>query len=110
MNDLDRMNEILSKKLSEIHLLPRGQTLSGVVVSNRAKNTVVVLREIVRKIPKYNRYMRSRSKIHAHVPDGVSIQQGDVVEIRETRKISKTKSWIVTKILKRGEIREITQS
>lgn len=110
MNDLAKTNEIISEKLKKIHLLPRGQTLSGVVISNKAKNTVVVLREIVRKIPKYNRYMRSRSKIHAHVPDGIDIRLGDVVEIRETRKISKTKSWAVTKILKRGEIYESTQS
>ncbi|MEM0356665.1 MAG: 30S ribosomal protein S17 [Candidatus Anstonellales archaeon] len=110
MDDLENVNRLIGQKLRELNLLPRGQTLTGVVVSNRAKNTITILREIVRKIPKYNRYMRSRSKIHAHVPSGIEVNIGDIVEVQETRKISKTKSWVVTRILKRGGIYESVES
>lgn len=110
MDDLKDINNLIIKKLSEERLLPRGQRLVGNVISNKAKNTVVVLREVIRKIPKYNRYMRSKSKIHAHVPNGIDIKVGDIVEIAETRKISKTKSWVVNKILKRGVAYESSES
>ncbi len=103
MNDLEIINNTILDKLKQERLLPRGQRLVGIVISNKAKNTVVVAREVIRKLPKYNRYMRSKSKIHVHVPNGIELKIGDTIEIAETRKISKTKSWVVNKILKRGE-------
>ncbi|MFN3910194.1 MAG: 30S ribosomal protein S17 [Candidatus Anstonellaceae archaeon] len=81
----------------------RGLITSGVVVSAKAKKTVIVQRDLVSYIPKYQRYARKISKIAAHNPEHINAQEGDVVEIAECRKISKTKAWIVTKILKKGE-------
>ncbi|MEM3361855.1 MAG: 30S ribosomal protein S17 [Candidatus Anstonellaceae archaeon] len=80
----------------------RGLILSGVVVSDKAKKTVIVQRDLVSYIPKYQRYARKISKIAAHNPENINAQVGDVVQIAECRKISKTKAWIVTKILKKG--------
>jgi len=80
----------------------RGAVLEGTVVKDRGKKTVVVQRDLVRFVPKYERYLRSRSKIPAHNPDEIGAKNGDVVQIEECRRISKTKSWIVTKIVKKA--------
>lgn len=81
----------------------RGSIIQGVVVSDRSKRTVVVQRDLVTYVPKYKRYARKISKISAHNPDEIGAKMGDVVEIAECRRISKTKAWIVTKIAQRGE-------
>jgi len=84
------------------NLSTRGFTVQGVVVSDRRKKTVTVQRDLVTYVPKYRRYARKISKIAAHNPDEMGARLGDVVEIAECRKISKTKAWMVTKILKKG--------
>ncbi|MHC1635917.1 MAG: 30S ribosomal protein S17 [Candidatus Methanospirareceae archaeon] len=73
----------------------RGQILEGVVVSDKAPKTVVVLREYLKKIKKYERYERRRSKIHAHNPPCIDAKVGDIVKIAECRPLSKTKSFVV---------------
>ncbi|MFH0927482.1 MAG: 30S ribosomal protein S17, partial [Candidatus Micrarchaeota archaeon] len=80
----------------------RGFTVQGVVVSDKRKKTVTVQRDLVSYVPKYRRYARKISKIAAHNPDEIGAKLGDLVEIAECRKISKTKAWIVTKIVKKG--------
>ena len=100
--DIQELNAKLQEAAINEKILPRGQSLVGIVVSNKAKKTVTVMRDVVIKLPKYKRYMKKRSKIHAHVPGDILIEIGDLVEISQCRKISKTKAWIVTKILKRG--------
>ncbi len=94
---------IMSSNNIERPLSTRGHITSGVVVSDRAKRTVIVQRDIETYIPRYKRYARSISKTPAHNPEEMGARMGDVVEIAECRKISKTKAWIVTKILHRGQ-------
>lgn len=83
-------------------LSTRGHILSGIVVSDRAKRTVIVQRDMVTYIPRYRRYARAISRIPAHNPDEIAAHIGDTVEIVECRKISKTKAWTVTKIIEKG--------
>jgi small subunit ribosomal protein S17 len=73
----------------------RGQILEGTVVSDKAPKTVVVLRSYLKKNPKYERYEKRRSKIHAHNPPCINAKVGDVVKIAECRPLSKTKSFVV---------------
>lgn len=73
----------------------RGQILEGEVVSDKARKTVVVLRSYLRKIAKYERYEKRKSKIHAHNPPCINAKVGDVVKIAECRPLSKTKSFVV---------------
>ncbi len=80
----------------------RGFIKQGTVVSDRAKRTVIVQRDEITYLPKYKRYARRISKIAAHNPDEIAAHIGDLVEIAECRKISKTKAWIVTKIVVKG--------
>jgi small subunit ribosomal protein S17 len=81
----------------------RGAKLVGKVVSDKNKKTVVVERSVTKKVSKYKRRARGRSRIQAHNPDEIGARLGDTVRIGETRKISRTKSWVVLEILSRGQ-------
>ena len=73
----------------------RGRLFFGKVISTKAHKTVTIERQYVQYIPKYERYMRKRSKIKAHLPDCIDVKVGDKVLIGETRPLSKTKSFVV---------------
>ena len=75
----------------------RGRTFTGRVVSDRMSKTVTVEWERSSYVPKYQRYERRSTRVKAHDETGAKI--GDLVEIVETRPISKTKHFIVTKRL-----------
>ncbi len=77
----------------------RGQTLEGTVASTDMEKTVVVEREYDVHVPKYDRYMKRRSRIPAHAPPCVELSEGDTVRIAETRPLSKTKAHVVVEIL-----------
>jgi small subunit ribosomal protein S17 len=66
------------------------------------KKTVVV--NIVRQEmhPMYHRVVQKNSKFLAH-DENNECQVGDVVEIMETRPLSKRKRWRVVKVLKKAE-------
>ncbi|RLG74628.1 MAG: 30S ribosomal protein S17, partial [Thermoprotei archaeon] len=55
-----------------------------------------------RFIKKYKRYERRRSRIPAHNPPCINAKKGDLVKIAETRPISKTVSFVVIQIVRRG--------
>lgn len=78
----------------------RGNIFEGKVISAKARKTITVERILTQYIPKYERYKKVKSKIKAHVPEGFEVKEGDKVRIGETRKISKTKNFIVMKVLK----------
>ncbi|MBS3062086.1 MAG: 30S ribosomal protein S17 [Candidatus Diapherotrites archaeon] len=80
----------------------RGNVFDGRVISAKAPKTVTVLRDTVHYVSKYERYKKSRSKVKAHVPDNFAVNEGDVVRIGETRKISKTKNFVVMQILQKA--------
>jgi small subunit ribosomal protein S17 len=66
--------------------------LQGVVVSDKADKTVVVLVERRFTHPLLKKTVRRTKKYHAH-DDGNAAKMGDVVRIQECRPVSKTKSW-----------------
>ena len=80
-------------------LKTRGATFEAVVVSDKPKNTVIVIRHYLNFVPKYERYERRRTKISAHKPACMKVKVGDNVIIRECRKISKTKAFVVTEVI-----------
>jgi small subunit ribosomal protein S17 len=81
-------------------IMPRGIQLTGVVVSDKAKKTVIVEMDSARYMYKYERYLRKRSRIPAHNPECIGAKTGNIVNISETRRLSKTKAFVVTKIVK----------
>lgn len=78
----------------------------GRVVSDKMTNTVTVLVERRVKHPLYGKVITRTAKYHAHVESGVA-KEGDLVEIEETRPISKTKTWRVTKVLEQGDRKSV---
>jgi small subunit ribosomal protein S17 len=77
----------------------RGQTLEGTVASTDMTKTVVVEREYDVYVPKYDRYMKRRSRVSAHHPPCLDLETGEEVRIAETRPLSKTKSHVVVERL-----------
>ena len=73
----------------------RGAIIEGIVVSTKPKNTVIIEKEYLRFIPKYERYERRKTKVNAHKPPCMDIKVGDKVKVGECRKVSKTKSFVV---------------
>ncbi|MFP4590594.1 MAG: 30S ribosomal protein S17 [Halobacteriales archaeon] len=81
----------------------RGQVLEGRVASTAMDQTVVVEREYEVHVPKYDRYMKRRSRIPAHHPPCLDLTEGDRVQIASTRPLSKTKHHVVVAKLEGGE-------
>ncbi len=79
----------------------RRKHLVGVVVSDKMDKTVVV--RVDRKVPHplYGKHIVRSKKYHAH-DEGNRCRIGDLVEIRETRPLSKTKRWVVVRIIQRS--------
>src|ERR1700733_14621869 len=79
------------------------RTLVGKVVSNKMEKTVTVLVEHRVKHPIYGKYVVRSKKYHAH-DDANTYNEGDLVEIQETRPISKTKAWVVARLVEAGRV------
>lgn len=79
---------------------PKGRTLQGVVTSNKMNKTITV--RVTRKVkhPLYGKIVTRFTKLHVHDQDDLCIE-GDLVIIRETRPLSKTKSWVLVERLEK---------
>jgi small subunit ribosomal protein S17 len=84
-------------------LKTHGSELEGIVVSDRAAKTVIIERPYTTFLKKYERSLRKNSRIPAYNPQCIGAKVGDRVVIAGTRKLSKTKSFVVTKILERAD-------
>jgi small subunit ribosomal protein S17 len=73
----------------------------GRVVSDKMQKTVVVAIERLVEHPLYGKRMKQTTRFHAHDQDN-ECREGDVVEIMETRPLSKSKRWRVTRVLERA--------
>ena len=71
-----------------------GKILKGTVVSTKMKDTVVISVDSFKKHPKYGKYIKRQNKIMAH-DLGNKHKEGEVVEIIETKPISKNKRFKV---------------
>lgn len=78
------------------------RTLIGKVVSDKMDKTVTVLIERQLKHPLYGKIIKRTNKYHAH-DESNQVKEGDVVEIQEGRPLSKTKSWMVTRVLQAAQ-------
>ncbi|MGB9844037.1 MAG: 30S ribosomal protein S17 [Caldisericia bacterium] len=83
------------------------KTLIGTVVSNKMQKTVVVKTEKIVTHSLYKKQIKRWSKFYAHSELPLSI--GDIVEIEESRPLSKLKRWRVKRIIKRIEDKELEE-
>lgn len=85
----------LQIKTKKRPLSTRGRTFTGTVISTKMAKTATIQWEKRVYVPKYERYEKKRTRIHAHIPDELKVEVGDLVKVMETRPISKTKSTLV---------------
>lgn len=74
------------------------RSVIGTVVSNKMDKTIVV--EVERKVkhPLYGKYMKKFSRMCAHDDTNVC-KVGDIVKIKQSRPISKTKHWVLVQVM-----------
>ncbi len=84
------MNEIATQK--------RQRTLQGEVVGHQRHKTISVLVKTQKQHPKYKKIMSRDKTYHVHDENNVG-KVGDLVEIKECRPISKTKTWRLLKVV-----------
>lgn len=77
----------------------RGKVFEGTVVSDLMQNSVKVEWERLIRDEKFSRYYKDNSKVTAHNPGCIEAKVGDRVLIGETRPLSKTKHFVVMKVL-----------
>jgi len=79
------------------------RTFIGRVVSDKRAKTVTVLVERRTAHELYGKIVAKSRKYHAHDEKG-EYKQGDLVEISETRPVSKTKAWAVTRLVEKARL------
>ena len=75
------------------------RTITGRVVSDKMDKTVTVLIERLVKHAVYGKYIRRSTKLHVHDENNIS-KEGDNVVIKESRPLSRTKSWSLVEVIK----------
>ncbi|MCH7526547.1 MAG: 30S ribosomal protein S17 [Planctomycetes bacterium] len=71
----------------------------GVVSSDKGDKTIKVVCTYMIKFPKYGKYVRRRTVLHAH-DEKNEASTGDRVEVMECRPISKTKHWNLVRVIR----------
>jgi len=79
------------------------RTLIGKVVSDKRAKTVTVMVERSVMHPIYGKIVVKSSKYHAHDEQG-EFKMGDTVEITESRPLSKTKNWVVSRLVQKAAL------
>eukprot|EP01128_Nolandella_sp_AFSM9_P000182 TRINITY_DN10363_c0_g1_i1.p2 TRINITY_DN10363_c0_g1~~TRINITY_DN10363_c0_g1_i1.p2 ORF type:complete len:173 (-),score=50.24 TRINITY_DN10363_c0_g1_i1:89-559(-) len=68
----------------------RGSILKGVIVSTRMNRTVIIRRDYLHYIKKYNRFEKRHTNIACHVSPCFNVKVGDIVTVGQCRPLSKT--------------------
>lgn len=77
----------------------RGRILTGTVVSTKMERTIIIRRDYLHFVRKYDRYEKRHKNLAAHCsPAFVGLQVGDVVTVGECRPLSKTVRFNVLKV------------
>jgi small subunit ribosomal protein S17 len=78
------------------------QTRTGTVVSAKPDKTIVVRIDLARRHRKYEKIVRSTSKLHAH-DETNDANEGDLVRVSESRPLSRNKRWKLEEVLERAK-------
>ena len=88
---------------------PLLRTLEGVVASDKGEKTIKVVVNYQTKHPKYGKYLKRRTVLHAH-DEKNDAMVGDTVEIAECRPLSRTKHHRLVRVLKKAPERAVQVS
>jgi small subunit ribosomal protein S17 len=77
------------------------KVMRGTVTSNKMQRTIVI--EVMRKVrhPLYEKYLSRRTKLYAH-DENNDAKIGDIVEVMQTRPLSKLKRWRLLRVVQRA--------
>lgn len=81
----------------------RGRILTGRVISTKMHRTIIIRREYLHYIPKYNRYEKRHKNLAAHVSPAFRVSEGDIVTVGQCRPLSKTVRFNVLRVVKHSE-------
>lgn len=76
-------------------------TLKGRVISDKMQKSRVVAVDRLVKHVVYKKFIKRTTKLHVHDFNSIS-KTGDLVEIKECRPVSKTKSWVLHTVIKKS--------
>jgi small subunit ribosomal protein S17 len=99
-------NTVCKDRLCPVHgdkkLKSHGRFFEG-FIKKKLPGRVTIEFERIIKIPKYERYEKRKTKIHARLPECMEkdVNEGDLILVEETRPISKTIHFIVSKLIKK---------
>jgi small subunit ribosomal protein S17 len=79
----------------------RGRIVKGLIASSIPNGNAVIERHYFQYVPKYMRYEKRKSKLHAHLPPCIEVKNGDIVTLAECRPLNKSASFVI--IEKSGE-------
>jgi len=76
----------------------KARLVSGVVIRKKADKTAVVEKSYLKKHNKYKKYVKKSTRYYVH-DENNELKEGNSVMIRFVKPISKTKCWVVEKVL-----------
>ncbi len=88
---------------------PQLRTIVGVVASDKGDKTIKVITNYQMKHPKYGKYLKRRTVMHAHDEQNEA-KEGDTVELAECRPLSRTKHFRLVRIVTKGGERAVQVS
>ncbi len=77
----------------------RRRRMTGTVTSNKGDKTITLQLSFTRPHPKYGKLIRSRTRLRAH-DEKNEARPGDLVEVVECRRYSKTKCWRLVRVVR----------
>ena len=79
------------------------RTVQGRVISDKMDKSFTIAIERKVKHPLLGKFIRRTTKLHVH-DENNEARLGDVVEIKECRPMSKTKSWTLVRVLEKATV------
>lgn len=86
-----------TESVSNKNIGEKGKVFNGVVVSAKMQKTVVVAVKNYVQHPKYRKFLLRTKRFLAH-DESSALKEGDKVTIKETRPLSRRKSFVATKV------------
>ena len=99
-----KAEQIVETAILEKEISPRGRTFEGIVKKKFHKRITIEFERMI-YVKKYERYAKSRTRIHARLPEIMEkeINIGDLIKVQECRPLSKIIHFIVIKKIKSKE-------
>lgn len=106
---MSETTETKSSDVGEKEVRPLLRRLQGFVDSDKGDKTIKVVVNYQTKHPKYGKYLKRRSVLHAH-DEKNEAKEGDTVEIAECRPLSRTKHHRLLRVVKKAPERAVQVS